>query len=484
MTEPEAGLIEQLLMVFGALAGLAMATCAAFIFGVHGYIKGRLRENPGFRQRVALELEEPKWSAPYLRGLNWGLGRLDEIMGPINFWPGALQGFRFCLALALAYSSALLIFGWGFFGASGQIGTFDALPDWNFWLRVLLASAVLVLCGVIGFYRIRWIGGLAIVAVGTAALGAETIAGAVPVGGTSGAGVVAVLAVGAVAIAGAIGAGVVAVVVIGTITGAVAGAMAPLTNVGETKLEFVMLLLWVALPIVNAGPDVISWWVSRGLGRHMQRTIGSATAYFRKLVSFVGHVFLDLVAAVFFFALLAWLMPRVVDGVNRVANWAASDLRLPLWEADGIICRTALDPWGEGAWPMMMLLSTLVPTALHFGMALLGPLVARWLKWFHAPDVAAQLRAVPPDYCGEGQGGALVSQAIDDAASKLTWAWFWAIITGAVIVAMLWVALLQIEDALPLLGSALDAGLDGFKRWMIWMAYGFDWEPVGACLGV
>lgn len=463
------GSIEDLLTVFAAVVGVALASWAA-ITNAQPKIKGRLKDNPDYRARVAAELEAPKASVLYLRGLDRALGGLDHLMGPINLWPGVPLGFGFCLTLAFVYSSLFLVFGWGFFGASGRIGPLGAMPDWTWWARAGTGFGVTIYVAIMFFMIQRDVvagaGGRITVGVfGGAVAGAVTGAagaGAAVAGGVAGAGM-------AVAIA-TVAAGAGAFVAGAALAGAIIGAL--VAGLGEDG--FGMLLLWVALPIANAGPDVVSWWVSRGLGRRLQATIEADLAYLRKAVAAIGHVALDLIAALGFFALIAFLLPRIADLVNGFAVWAGSDLALQLWEPGGLVCQTARDPWGEGAWPMLMLLSTLVPTALHFGMVLLSFWASWWLRLFEAPEVAAGLRK------GEAIGGTALTAAIDEAASRLTWAWFGAIVTFSALLTLLWVGFGQLEHALPW----IDQGLDLFKRLMLLVAYGFDDASVTACLGV
>jgi hypothetical protein len=64
---------------------------------------------------------------------------------------------------------------------------------------------------------------------------------------------------------------------------------------------------------------------------------------------------------------LAWSMPRVIEFFDVTLRWLGSPPSLALGD---YLCRSALDPLGQGLWASLMLLSTLFPTAVHLAFLL------------------------------------------------------------------------------------------------------------------
>jgi hypothetical protein len=136
-------------------------------------------------------------------------------------------------------------------------------------------------------------------------------------------------------------------------------------------------LFWVALPVANAVWDYASWWISRGLGADLVTQIRSGSRSIgRKAWTGLWHSALDLGAALVLLAALAWTLPNVVE-------WF-----LPVFADEAQWCAMAREPFGEGLWVTSMLLSTLVPTALHLAAVIASPAAALALRFREAPEVA------------------------------------------------------------------------------------------------
>ncbi len=87
-----------------------------------------------------------------------------------------------------------------------------------------------------------------------------------------------------------------------------------------------------------------------------------------KPASFVVHVLADLLAAVGLLVVLAVLLPFVIQAVNIGVVASGGDAPL---ELRGYLQVAAEHPWPDGAWAIAMLLTTLIPTALHAGAAIM-----------------------------------------------------------------------------------------------------------------
>lgn len=132
-----------------------------------------------------------------------------------------------------------------------------------------------------------------------------------------------------------------------------------------------LIVVLIALPFANALLDWPSWWVSRGLGRHLEGVLGRAWA----ALAIAGHVVVDLIAAVAFLYALAVLLPFVIEVFNL---WSVHNGNPKPLALEGFIEQAVEKPWPNAVWVLLMLLSTLVPTLLHAG-ALVPALLMAWL---------------------------------------------------------------------------------------------------------
>ena len=145
------------------------------------------------------------------------------------------------------------------------------------------------------------------------------------------------------------------------------------------------VLFFLILPIANALLDWPSWAVSRWLGHDLHDLMRGETRrlgrWLRRLfraawqpVAFAVHIGLDLVAALVTLLALAALLPFLVQLFNHFA--VARGVAAPL-ELGGFLDDAVMEPWPKGFWPLSMLATTLIPTALHAGALLIS--VFLWL---------------------------------------------------------------------------------------------------------
>lgn len=114
--------------------------------------------------------------------------------------------------------------------------------------------------------------------------------------------------------------------------------------------------------------------MSRWLGEALRELLSASRNVAAIVLLALGHVVLDLVAAVAFLALLAWTLPLVIDGFNAVLVWW-QDIPPPL-PLTGFLCASAQAPFGAGLWASLLLFSTLIPTALHLAAVIASPTAA------------------------------------------------------------------------------------------------------------
>ena len=145
-------------------------------------------------------------------------------------------------------------------------------------------------------------------------------------------------------------------------------------------------------------------------------------------------IILDAVIAIVFLVFLAATLPLIVGWFNQLVAPDIGHTPFPLGGTTGYICQVRADPWGQGSWAMLMLISTLFPTALHAPAALTALLVVPAHHLFGSGRIADRLDAIPADYLG---GDAAHSATIDDTAWHLTKAWLGVWVVVALLLAAL-----------------------------------------------
>lgn len=146
---------------------------------------------------------------------------------------------------------------------------------------------------------------------------------------------------------------------VGAISGAlvVVSVFAGVTVLGETQgsasRSLVVVSLFIALPLFNALLDWLSWFISRRLLQRAQLE--------SKALAILSDIGLDTLAAVGFMLLLLLGLPALAIGMNMLYG-IFSNASLD-WV--NIANLAHQDPWGEGSFVTLMLITTLIPTAIH-----------------------------------------------------------------------------------------------------------------------
>ncbi len=313
------------------------------------------------RHLVFAALEKYNPAELYVTGINRGLKGLNLFFGPAKSW----KAFNRCLTLAYLYPLIFMCFSW----VAGQSPSIAGLPifpgDWtNGWLKGLLAVALMGYFVVIFWVDqrektwgaklkdhprifIRLLGWLFRLEAGAVILaGALAVALALAL--------VLVLA-SAVAEAGAIVVGVV---------DAEAGAVS-------------FLLLFIILPYANALLDWLSW----SLSRYFVHTMVTTNSFSKR----IRHFLADFVLAGVFMVGLCILVPFLLQLVNF------GSVRLGIPTEDWLLRfdDSFHAPWTSGLMFTLMLVTTLIPTALHillFVFAVLGWTMARAVNYVLGRD--------------------------------------------------------------------------------------------------
>ncbi|MDE0221276.1 MAG: hypothetical protein OXJ90_18555 [Spirochaetaceae bacterium] len=141
---------------------------------------------------------------------------------------------------------------------------------------------------------------------------------------------------------------------------ALSGASAGFNSLSTTTVASIAGLFLIVLPIGNGVLDWLSWLTSRKLGEHLKTSIDNARSTSNVLGSVILHATIDFACAIAFLGLLAFAFGL---GFGYIENAFTMDD-----EVVEILVRSAVDhPWrpGWGLWYSVMLMSTLVPTAVH-----------------------------------------------------------------------------------------------------------------------
>lgn len=400
-----------------ALVGLIVAV-AAIVFAVIIPNVHRAVGSEEGRDTIIGWLESDRWWERYHDTLRDALGWLDRNIDPPPFAPNAKTGRRwvgikslgFCITLSMMYSVAALLMGWVAAGPNtlGDLVLLREfpwapawLPDGLDWLPRLLAALLLGCLAAsfcwyaraverwstrvetwLGkrFHRQEWRRTSAFIEavsgiVSGAVLLFPILAGYLAASVT-GVAISAEVAVISIVVAGA------AIAAISVTSAGITAAIAILlvfTVTPGAEVLFPFMLFFVVLPCFNGVLD----WVSLSVSRWFGRGIIAESRSDRGLAGTVVLALADLVAALAFLFAIAWFLAFGVESLGLIVGASL--------ELDDYVKDAVAHPWSSGLWTSIMVLSTLLPTAIHFVLAL----AAVWFAWFGNPVgrwCAAQLR--------------------------------------------------------------------------------------------
>jgi len=427
---------------------LLPVVCLAFWF-----IAALMISEPTRREHLAGTLKHSRYTQIYTYLTKSGVDRIwDSVCDPVDekaSWPTLFRAaltwrlYDKALLFAVAYPIMLLVGQWVATGSEARLGNFPVLAEAEFWpARAAILAAILILttgkiAQTLASASLRpglrnaadW---LILVAFALALAG--VLADAVPLTGTFAvvlAGVGAVNGVGALVLTGAI-AGAVALAVgfagalaaVVTVALALAGAFALagaidlmdergkgrparwLVTVGVivVLVAAALVLDWAAvsdgnrslflfmsaLPLFNALFDVVSYAVTLSL---IRRGLSSRWPFLWGLM--------DLVIAGVLFLSLGFVLVVLVHGLNVLAG-------VPFLDLQALFAGIYNTP-EKYVWLYLMLFSTILPTALHGAVSLIGlqgiwP--KSWRKWL-AGLVSDAPESLPKSVLASGVLGAV-----------------------------------------------------------------------------
>jgi hypothetical protein len=143
------------------------------------------------------------------------------------------------------------------------------------------------------------------------------------------------------------------------------------------RFLILIIFLFLLIPLINAVLDWLSWMTTRWLLGRLQRNPGWLA---------LGHIGLDALAAISFLLAIMWLLPAALTAANGLLIW----LDWPTFHWRHLMDFVWNDPLGRGLMITGMLVTTLIPTALHLVAALTSLLLPnlspehrndRWSRW-------------------------------------------------------------------------------------------------------
>ncbi|MFT5161438.1 MAG: hypothetical protein ACI9FJ_000002 [Alteromonadaceae bacterium] len=130
---------------------------------------------------------------------------------------------------------------------------------------------------------------------------------------------------------------------------------------GNYTGSLTILVVFITLPLLNALLDFISWYWSRYF---LQQVIHKTATARQALI----HVIKDFMIAVLLLVCLCTLLPFTAMGLNEVYGlFSAANIN---WQLHALNARD--EPWGKGLFVGLMVVTTIIPTALHLLLAMIA----------------------------------------------------------------------------------------------------------------
>lgn len=161
--------------------------------------------------------------------------------------------------------------------------------------------------------------------------------------------------------------GVAEIVAVGAGAGVGAGVGAVAGAIDEFNAVWMFFLL--LLPLINAIFDFLSTKASRILLKNLHEELEAGDGR-KKMLLFLGHICLDLVLAFFFLGTLAFCLIFFTEWFDIFVRGAGPDG--PSFGMRAFLAEVTVHPFSSqnGWWAVLMLFSTLLPTFVHFMVAL------------------------------------------------------------------------------------------------------------------
>ncbi len=239
----------------------------------------------------------------------------------------------------------------------------------------------------------------------------------------------------------------------------------------ENEFAYFVISMLI-LPVMNGGLDYASWWVSRWLGHDLADGLSANPSTAATLARSLAHIAADLLLALLFFVAMAFALGFAFETYDLYAGLKAVILYTETEAGpQGYAEDLRNDPLGVGLWITLMLLTTLIPTVIHFSMVVGAILPATLLPNASRRQLASNLAALgpaPPAAAAARTAWAETIQAAATFAAAYRWRMAWGVaLTSGLLAALLW-GLGRLYPNVFLTDWAYQGGVLGIKtaRWL------------------
>ena len=238
----------------------------------------------------------------------------------------------------------------------------------------------------------------------------------------------------------------------------------------EAMLAYFIISMLI-LPMMNGALDHASWWVSRFLGHDLAHGLSGTLSAARTLTRSLLHIAADLVLALIFFVAMAFALGVAFESYDLYAELDKVYL-LPEGDQPGYADILRSDPLGAGLWITLMLLTTLIPTVIHFGMvagAILPAIILPDARRQALAQTLAALGETPPPRGAPGRQ-TWVDTVQDSAKFAVSYRWrmCWGIGSTCIFLGLLFYGLSRMYEHVFLTDWAYWGGVKGIElaRWL------------------
>lgn len=220
---------------------------------------------------------------------------------------------------------------------------------------------------------------------------------------------------------------------------------------GTSSATAPIVLFLGLLPVVNALWD----WVSLGLSRFLLTRIAWDTE--NRVFIDTFYAILDLIAAAVFLALMAFTIFTVLALAETLHRLGGAS---PVLDASALLAGFRANPFSaDHAWLFLMVLTTLVPTALHF-MGALASVVTSWTSPLWRDGILSKM-----DEGLENADANLGARRLYGVSRATSW-----VLAGAVMLACVWILaeglqFIGVDFAVEAFFDLTEAAVSAIESW-------------------
>ncbi|OQW98577.1 MAG: hypothetical protein BWK73_52195 [Thiothrix lacustris] len=360
-------------ITYGDLMAAGIGVVVVLLLGMLSFIYTQILQSVDDRADLVASLRDGKVRRLYQGSVNWLLRGLQKLYGNKD----SLQAFGVSFLLSYLYPFLFFILTYSYFDGTHRFSGKELLPADSpyrpyFFLIFPLFFTIVFFVNTV--HVVEWgqtqlrrlglrisefgfqVGTNLFISVFSGVFAAATVT-------VSGGAFVVMSAFAAIFVSSSVFPGNITFYTI-LVAGSVVAGLNAWMGIYDVSLMFAFFYL--ALPLVNALLDWLSWWVSRFF---LERT-----AQAPRVRVIVLDVVLDFGVAVLFMLALCLLLPAGAILLDSLyAGWVDVETGVPAetgWQEYAVWARD--DPWGKGIMVTLMLVTTLIPTLLHILLGLMA----------------------------------------------------------------------------------------------------------------